>query len=329
MVGRGLKAFSLVELMVSAFLFAVITATALTIFSKLKRKEMEAQIQSELRSAILQAQSILEKDIQNTVRLTGDTATGTHFEATPTYGALRFPFEPSSGQASDGLQLFVLDSENSSDASYALVSAALNAAGGTDFVVKGDFRPFEERSEDLFAVRKGDRTELFSLVGEINTSGSGSNLTSSFQAAESFPNAWIPVNSGDAFSVFRVERRVYRIGDGSQEVTGLYRVRNNLTQLISSRVSSMRVEYSLVSREVASESDCATKDGTRFFPHAANSSECDWNDISSLNVELVGESNQEIGAETVHPHTQVEDGKVKVISSMVKTPADYSKDLTN
>lgn len=323
------KGFSLIELMISAVLFAVITVTSLMIYTKLKRKEMEAQVQGELALTSKIIQETMTRDIENIVRLTDDTTAGTHFEDTRTFGITRFPFQEVGEDVSDGLQLIVSDVENSLDSSFSVLSAQPNGTGGTQFVVRGDFIPLKEKNEDLFVVRKAGRSELFTRIGNIQTSGVGGALTSTFQSKEAFPNAWLPIHSDDPPQIFRVERRIYQIGDNRDAQSGLYRIRQGLPELISNRVTSMQVRYELSARELQSQADCESKNKNRYFPHDSSLNECDWNDVSAVHVELVLESEQEIGLESLQPHTLVKDGRIKHLLSFIKIPNDYVSELTN
>lgn|GEM_PF-3812565 len=315
--------------MIGAALFSIITASTLIIYSKLQRKQMQAQIQSNLKTEADQMSVVFSQALDNAVFLNGDTTDSTHFEGTRTYGIMRSPFAaPGISENNDGLRLFEIDDSNSTSSTYQVTAIAINS-GKSDITVTGDFQPLHLTAEDLFIMKSGSLADLFTVETNISYSGGSSSFTATEDASNYIDYVTHPEVQGYP-EIYRVKKVTYQIGNGSDQTTGLYRITPDETRFIARDVVSMQVRYELSSRDGDATTDCTSKNDSRYFDLDASSTDCDWNDIVALHVDLVFESTQDVGAtETKNPITGETDSYIKLVRHISKSPLNYVSNLTN
>lgn len=319
------SAFSIIEFMISAAILAGIVAGSLAIIGSLKRKQNAESLRSELSLRSSQISQIIDRELDSAVMISGDSNLGTHFGSEVVFGILRNPDQDPGSSTTDGMQLMVLDTDSSVQSTYVLKD--LSISGGTSTItLTGDFRPTDSIIEDLFVIKNDDRTEIFQVNGNITYNGVDDESVFDVEqdASEFLNNVLSPEVYGEG-SVFRVRRKIFQIGNGGSLSTGLFMLSNGKTIAIATEAISMQVYYLLSSRDGTATADCQSKTNTRYFVHAVNATDCDWNDIQSLRIEVVlaSKSSSE-STETENPHTGEYDKKVKVLGTIVHTPLNYN-----
>lgn len=321
------RGFSIIELMIALVLLTGVTISAMTVMNKLQRKERESSLVTEYALVGAQLDSQFAYDLKNAAKIDGPyTNAGTQFDSTKTYGILRAPFQSEGSDVSDGIQIFVTDPGLSQTASFDIASIS-----GNQMTVNGDFTPTVALAEDLFVAVVNNKKELFKVSGTIQVTGTSPSQVSTFTVANCDSNLAAAITSAIASNppqIYRVQRVTYQIGNGAGITRGIYRTVNGSTAKIASDVASMQIRYELATTDAAKSADCAlsTKNDSRWFAHATSASECSWNEIASIHVEVVFESPTDMGAPVnFNPHIPgVSDGKVRYTMHISKVPTSYT-----
>lgn len=328
----SVRGFSVPELMISSLLLGGVMAAGMKIAANLKKTQMASEVTTELQIKAAQASKVIGDELDRAIRISGDTNAGTHFENTVLYGISRFP-NSAATEVSDGIQFFVYDTEASLEQVYSVTGITVSA-GNSTIVVEGDFRPLisigpgGSEGDDLFIVKNNDRTELFKVTASVSYD-SGAN-TSSFQTAqdpsEFLDNVNSPGTNGTA-ELYRVQKKLLFVAAGG----GLYLQARGKNRLISIDAHSFQAYYSWNAQEETAEADCASKNQLRYIDQPADATECDWNDLQSIRMELVMASKADVlDGEAEYPHEAgVSDKKAKVLYTFSKVPAVYSAESIN
>jgi prepilin-type N-terminal cleavage/methylation domain-containing protein len=322
--------FSLSEMMISMVLFSIVIGGSMLAFNKFEKKTTQSSLMSEFALEGQQLSKLLSNDLKNAALISGSgTNAGTNFANTKTFGILPSPFADRSSLPSDGVQIFVVMPNLSTSSLFDI--EAITPGGNCGTVrLSGDFAPTQSLNEDLIVMSSGTNSELFSVSGTISVTGTGSAQVSEFTlgACDATVIASLNAALGDTSTipkVYRVQRITYAIGNGT-ETRGLYRSSNGEVTLISANAASMQVRYTLSTSETATSADCSTKSNSRWFAHAVNTSDCNWNKVVDVHAEIVLESSADMGvADNFNPHIPaVVDGKVRYTTHISAMPVNYT-----
>lgn len=323
---RRQAGFSFIELMVSAVIFSVVLGTSMLIYGKFQNSERVSRLQAEQHMAGEQLKKRIEMDVERAVMITGEESTeGELFEDRKVYGILRQPFEEPGSDESDGVELFVIDAEKSTQDTFTVLEVEDNS-GDFQFEIGGDFQVIgDELEEDLFVVYLDSGTELFSVDGNISYDGQTSTfaVNESISASSDLYEDLVEMEDGQNPILARVSRSRYQIGQGDED-SGLHHLFRGEWKRLSREANSLRIFYELEASDDEQASDCEEKNFSRYFAHPTSSTECSWNEIVNLHMEIVLQSEEEVrGHQSVHPHTGVQDGRIRHLVRIAKAPGQY------
>ncbi len=317
--------FSLVEMLVSLLIFSGLTALSLMAFSKLQGRIQKGKIQAEQLNLLENVKKKIQVDVEGALELGAVTTNSIHFGGQRTFGIMPKPFEDPGTRISDGIQVFVEESEFSKQASFQLLSMDCNGgASAATIRVQGDFTPTETLSEDIFAITDGSNIELYTVEGNITVLGGSGNPESQFGMNE---DLHLCGTTPDSVTVYRVGRRYYHV----EEVAGRYQLLRETQagpEVMGEDIRSMRVFYYFDTSETAGAkaADCQLKSGLRWFDHSASTSDCSWDLLKSVRFEIVMESNRgSEGTLSQNPHTGESNDRIKSFSFFAVSPSSFSE----
>lgn len=322
------EGFSFIEIMISLTLFSVIVAGIFLAYAKIQKVAIEDQVRAEFSTQAILIKKKIQDDLSAHVGFSGNTTDSNHFEGRRVYGLLPTPFNDPIAQArsSDGFEVFVFDTSNSTQQSFNIT--AVDCTAGVQnavLTVTGDFRPLTSYSEDLFAISFNDDVELYSVRGSItynggaNTSAVGANETMHLCGSTTLP--------GQTLSrVVRIKYELASTGGGRPVLT---RTRAGVEEELSGDVASMQVVYIFDAPETPRAADCEAKSGLRWFDHPLLSAldQCTWGDVSSARFEIFFESVSEISSDlSQNFHTGANDHKARYLSTYQLTATPGTDD---
>jgi type II secretory pathway pseudopilin PulG len=321
----------MIELMVSVLLLSVVTMSAMGIMNRIQRKERESSLVAQYSLQGQQLDSQFAYDLKNATKIDGPaTNAGTQFNSTATYGILRSPFSDAANSTSDAIEVFVTDPDLSQTSTFDITNVAGTCTASATITVAGNFTPTATLQEDLIIVVINNKKELFKISsGSILVTGTSPNETSTFTVAGCDATVLSDVQAAAAGTnspqLYRVQRVTYQIGNGTT-TRGLYRTVNGSTIKVADDAASMQIRYELATTDSSKAADCKTKTDSRWFDHPTNTTtECSWNDIAAIHLEIVLESATDMGApDNFNPHDPtVVDGRVRYTVHISKVPTSY------
>ena len=295
------RGFTITETLISLAVSGLVLAGGVLAFNRLNGLQREGEVSLEMKREADRVLMMIQRDLEDAVRLNGDTTDTESVFSNRVYGVMPFPFE--SEDKVEGIQIIKSNDGLSIESDFEIESVEASARNPT-VVVRGDFRAGRERSfdenlsyvllDDLFVISAGAEVELFSLSsGDQDIRYNQSTNRTQIRLNKPIPAAlsdWV----GTEFNpkIFRVQRVIYRMflmPDGSF-AKGLWRGVNGPEgdfEMILENATSFDVRYELRTSSTAlNQADCQVKNGSRWFAHSSSPTDCHWNDISSVKVQI-------------------------------------------
>ncbi len=298
------RGFTITETLISVAVSGLVLAGGVLAFNRLNGLQREGEASLEMKRGADRVLMMIQRDLEDAIRLNGETTDTASIFSARIYGVMPFPFE--SEDRVEGIQIIKSNDELSLQSDFEIESIEANARNPI-VVVRGDFRPGREQNfnenlsmtmlDDLFVISAGAEVELYSLSsGDQDIRYNRSTNRTQLRLNKPIPSTisdWV----GTEFNpkIFRVQRviyRMFRMPDGSF-AKGLWRGINGPDadfEMILENATSFEVRYELRAASTAeNQSDCSERNGARWFAHSSSTRDCSWNDISSVKVQITHE----------------------------------------
>jgi len=280
----------MVELLIAMGLSVVLLAGGVLIFDRLSRQQSQSDAQLKLSRDMERVLSMVQRDLESSVRLNGLTTDITAGDwSSLIYGLMPYSWgkDPDS---IEGIQIIRADGDQSPSIFYDAVSLGPTYL---ELYVTGDLRNSEAVGDKAFFVMTdGSHVELFEAENSGITYDESSD-TSTVMLNREVPSSMRDLVGDDSFSpkVFRVQKIVYRVfkmPDGSV-AKGLWREVNGSSEgeLLLEDATAFTISYDLqVAKGAANYEDCLENAEVKWMAPPSSEENCTWNEATAVKVSL-------------------------------------------